>query len=98
MRNIYFIPCADHSRRREPARRCCSVASVSKPADSRIAHGQKRRDFGDDIENDFWNSTPARKPSLTSRKGKVRWSNEGNMKTEERIELTRADITKLEVD
>src|SRR6266478_4507364 len=46
----------------------------------------------------FWNSTPARKPSLASRKGKACWSNEGNMKTEERIELTRTDITKLEVE
>src|SRR6266478_2789939 len=46
----------------------------------------------------FWNSTPARKLSLASRKGKACWSNEGNMRTEERIELTRTDISKLEVE
>jgi four helix bundle protein len=46
----------------------------------------------------FWNSIPAPKLLSASRNGKVCWWNEANMKTENRIELTRTDITTLEVD
>src|SRR5947209_5875757 len=46
----------------------------------------------------FWNLIPGPKPISELRKSKACWWNKRIMKTGERIELTRTDITQLAVD